>query len=260
MSARSRSDACATTSAALGPSPPMRMSSGPSSRNEKPRSASSSCIEDTPRSSTTPSTAAWPNFSATRSSAEKRSSTSVSRPLADCTRPAPPATALWSRSMPMTCASAAARIARRVAAGAEGAVDIDAAVAHVRAARAPAARARERDGPVRQRQQGHRCPPSFPCPERIFRRSLEAGPLRSATAMVAPMTARAKRAGPQIEKVTGAIAGTTRTSLHRPFPSIGYARRLGLFGSTSDGGRQDRSGVERLPPGNRTTDQVLKAV
>ena len=57
MSARSRSDACATTSAALGPSPPMRMSSGPSRRNEKPRSASSSCIEETPRSSTTPSTA-----------------------------------------------------------------------------------------------------------------------------------------------------------------------------------------------------------
>ena len=109
MSARSRSEACATTSAALGPSRPMRMSSGPSSRNEKPRGASSSCIEDTPRSSTTPSTAAWPNFSATRSSAEKRSSIKVSRPLADCTRPAPFATAAWSRSMPMTCAPPAAR-------------------------------------------------------------------------------------------------------------------------------------------------------
>ena len=72
----------------------------------------SSCIDDTPRSSTTPSTAGWPNFSATRSSAEKRSSTSVSRPLACSTRPAPFATALWSRSMPITWALAAARMAR----------------------------------------------------------------------------------------------------------------------------------------------------
>ena len=57
IAARSRSEARATTSAALGPAPPMRMSSGPSRRNEKPRAASSSCIDDTPRSSTTPSTA-----------------------------------------------------------------------------------------------------------------------------------------------------------------------------------------------------------
>ena len=40
--ARSRSLPRAITSAALGPSRPMRMSSGPSKRNEKPRSA---CIE-----------------------------------------------------------------------------------------------------------------------------------------------------------------------------------------------------------------------
>ena len=45
------------TSAAVGPSWPIRMSSGPSRRNEKPRSAWSSCIEDTPTSITTPSTA-----------------------------------------------------------------------------------------------------------------------------------------------------------------------------------------------------------
>ncbi len=38
MTPRSRSDAAFTRSAALGPSPPMRMSSGPSWRNEKPRS------------------------------------------------------------------------------------------------------------------------------------------------------------------------------------------------------------------------------
>ena len=177
MSARSRSEARATTSAALGPSPPMRMSSGPSSRNEKPRSASSSCIEDTPRSSTTPSTGVVAEFLARRDRARRsapRPASAGRRPPA--TRPAPRATALWSRSMPMTCASAAARIARRVAAGAEGAVDIDAAVAHVRELERGRARARERDGPVRQRQQSHRCPPSFPCPERVFRRSLEARP------------------------------------------------------------------------------------
>ena len=37
MLARSRSPAVLTTSAALGPSPPMRISSGPSRRNENPR-------------------------------------------------------------------------------------------------------------------------------------------------------------------------------------------------------------------------------
>ncbi len=38
----------------------MRMSSGPSLRNEKPRSAWSICIDDTPISSTTPSSASKP--------------------------------------------------------------------------------------------------------------------------------------------------------------------------------------------------------
>ena len=56
MAASSRSPAQATTSAAVGPCRPMRISSGPSSRNEKPRAASSSCIDETPRSNTTPST------------------------------------------------------------------------------------------------------------------------------------------------------------------------------------------------------------
>ena len=49
-----------TTSAAVGPAGDMRMSSGPSPWNEKPRSGSSSCIEETPMSSTTPSTGAKP--------------------------------------------------------------------------------------------------------------------------------------------------------------------------------------------------------
>ena len=39
---------------------PMRMSSGPSLWNEKPRSGSSSCMEETPMSSTTPSAGAKP--------------------------------------------------------------------------------------------------------------------------------------------------------------------------------------------------------
>ena len=56
--------------------------------------ASSSCIEETPRSSTTPSTWSTPHARATASRLEKRSSTSVSRPLAASTRSNPPAIAL----------------------------------------------------------------------------------------------------------------------------------------------------------------------
>ncbi len=77
-----------------------------------------------------PSTCSWPNFRATRSSAENRSSIRVSRPAAASTRPAPPAIALWSRSMPMTSAPCGFENQPRVAAGAEGAVDVDAAVAN----------------------------------------------------------------------------------------------------------------------------------
>ena len=49
-------DGAVTISAALGPAPPMRMSSGPSKRKEKPRSGSSICGDDTPISRATPST------------------------------------------------------------------------------------------------------------------------------------------------------------------------------------------------------------
>ena len=66
---------------------------------------------------------------ATSSSSEKRSSTSVSRPPAASTRSAPRAIALRSRSMPMTLAVRGREDRARIAAGAEGAVDIDAAVA-----------------------------------------------------------------------------------------------------------------------------------
>ena len=114
MSASVRSEAAATTSAALGPSDSMRMSSGPSRRNEKPRSAVSSCIEETPRSSATPSTAVMPKL--VGGFVEQREAALRHR------EPEPPAasnqagphfaTALWSRSSASTLQSAAARIAR----------------------------------------------------------------------------------------------------------------------------------------------------
>ena len=74
MLARSASEATAITSAAVGPSWPIRMSSGPPWRNEKPRSAWSSCIEDTPTSITTPSTEETPCAAQTSARWEKRSS------------------------------------------------------------------------------------------------------------------------------------------------------------------------------------------
>ena len=142
MLARSASDAFATTSAAVGPSWPIRMSSGPPSRNEKPRSAWSSCIEETPTSITTPSTAAAPCAAQTSARLEKRSSTRVSRPsdsldqieAAGNRRPvAVDADDPGSRDLEDRAA---------VAAGAEGRVDIDAAVARARASRPPRGRAR----------------------------------------------------------------------------------------------------------------------
>ncbi len=60
MVASSLTEAWFTKAAASAPLCPMRMSSGPSRRNEKPRSAWSSCMEETPTSSTTPSAGAKP--------------------------------------------------------------------------------------------------------------------------------------------------------------------------------------------------------
>ena len=57
----------------------MRMSSGPSLRNEKPRSAWSICIDDTPMSSTTPSSASKPCACAISSRSPKRPGTSIRR-------------------------------------------------------------------------------------------------------------------------------------------------------------------------------------
>ena len=234
----------------------MRMSSGPSSRNEKPRSASSSCIEDTPRSSTTPSTAAWPNFSATRSSAEKRSSTSVSRPPAASHQTG----AIRHRALVAVDADDLGVRRRR---GSRGCSRRRRRCRRCRCrrrehsgARARAARARERDGPVRQRQQGHRCPPSFPCPERIFRRSLEAWPLHCS----------ARRHGGSRE----ARAEATRLPDWKGADARGHdpKRCIGLFPQSVTPavwdclaqhrvfGRENRSGVERPPPGNRTTQRI----
>ncbi len=60
----------------------------------------------------------------------------------------------------------------RIAAGAEGAVDIDAAVTRLEETRPRGGRARECGGLVRQRQPSRRRPPSFPCSERVARRHL----------------------------------------------------------------------------------------
>ena len=71
--------------------------------------------------------ASTPCAAQTSARLENRSSTSVSRPPDCSTRSKPPAIAVRSRSMPITRVPAAARIGARIAAGAEGGVDIDAA-------------------------------------------------------------------------------------------------------------------------------------
>ncbi len=62
--------------AAVVPSAPIRMSSGPSRMNENPRSGWSSCIDETPRSSTTPSSG---SAGVARQAAPNVPSTSCSR-------------------------------------------------------------------------------------------------------------------------------------------------------------------------------------
>ena len=79
MRAISASSASLRKSAAVGPDFSMRMSSGPSAEKEKPRSALSSCIEETPISSVMASTSPMPRSTSTRSIWLNRSSTSVSR-------------------------------------------------------------------------------------------------------------------------------------------------------------------------------------
>ena len=128
MRARSAGDARATTSAALGPSLPIRMSSGPSRRNEKPRSAWSSCIEETPISITTPSTASWPCARADLGEIGE-AVLDQHQPAVGADRPDrnPRRSPMRSRSMPITCVAGDVENGAAVAAGAEGRVDIDAA-------------------------------------------------------------------------------------------------------------------------------------
>ncbi len=57
----------------------IRMSSGPSFRNENPRSARSSCGDDTPRSTRKPSIGTIPSRSSTSRACENGAWTSVTR-------------------------------------------------------------------------------------------------------------------------------------------------------------------------------------
>ena len=225
MSARSRSEACATTSAALGPSLPMRMSSGPSSAE---REAALGLVELHRRHAEIEHDAV-DRRDGRISPRRGRDRRSDPRPASaghwpTRTRSAPLATALWSRSMPMTCASAAARIARRVAAGAEGAVDIDAAVADIEMLERRPREHGNVTGQSASDSRCRRCPPSFPCSERVVRRLPE--PVFSAHRPGGLRELRAERSGSQIENDRLASAGTTQISVHRPCPSTGYAQSL----------------------------------
>ncbi len=163
--ARSRPEAAATMSAALGPSSPMRMSSGPSSRNEKPRSGAVELHRrdaeiETRRRPPRPG----PPAAASRS--EKRT-LHEGEPAA---RGVDQIGAERDRRVVAVDAENLRGVVRgkdrtRIAAGPEGAVDIDAAAGGWRGIRPLAGRARECDGPVRQRRPVARCrgPSSFPC-------------------------------------------------------------------------------------------------
>jgi hypothetical protein len=84
----------------------------PVARKEKPRSASSSCMEETPRSSATPSADATPLAARRSSISPKRPSTRVNLPAKLSARGAPSAMARGSRSRPTTRQSADSRMAR----------------------------------------------------------------------------------------------------------------------------------------------------
>ena len=96
----SASSAPLRNSAAVWPDWLMRMSSGPSLEKEKPRSAWSSCIEETPMSSAMPSTGSSSHVASARSIWLKRSSINVN--LASGTSDGPAAIASGSRSKPIT--------------------------------------------------------------------------------------------------------------------------------------------------------------
>ena len=146
MLARSVSDARAITSAAVGPSWPIRMSSGPSSRNEKPRSAWSSCIEETPTSITTPSTASRPM--------RRADFGEIGKAVLDQRQPTIRTIDQIESAGDRRCGRDRCRSTRvpgrvengaAIAAGAEGGVDIDDRLRAARASRPPRGRARRHD-------------------------------------------------------------------------------------------------------------------
>ncbi len=113
MLARSRSLAWATTSAALAaPRPHAHVERAVVAEGKTAAAAVSSCMEETPRSSTTPSTAAKPCSRATASRLEKRSSSKRQAALRDSASSSPSASALLVAVDADHAVSAAARIAR----------------------------------------------------------------------------------------------------------------------------------------------------
>ena len=146
MLASSVSDARATTSAAVGPDCPIRMSSGPPRRKEKPRSAWSSCIEETPTSITTPSTASIP----CRAQTSARSGKAVFDQHEPAIGAVDEIETISDRAAVAVdadhprCGNFQDRPA--VAAGAKGGVDIDAAAHAARAIRPPRGQARRCGG------------------------------------------------------------------------------------------------------------------
>ena len=185
----------------------MRMSSGPSARKEKPRSAWSICIEETPMSSTTPST-----LSTCSSSVENGAWTSRSRPPDCCLQRAPGRDRIRI-AVDGDDRGAGRQDGARVAAGAERAVDDD--LARLPAQAPPALRRAgpECGGPVRQRRES-----SSPWPAIIPVAPQASSPAEAATAAPAPARHR-----PQA--VPAPRSGRNCRARQRPLPSrCRYAR------------------------------------
>ena len=98
-----------------GASGSMRMSSGPSCRNEKPRAGSSRCMDDTPRSSRIASAAAIPACAATSAIWSKVAWTRVVCPAKAARRAPARASAPGSRSMPSSRPSGPAAASKAAA-------------------------------------------------------------------------------------------------------------------------------------------------
>ena len=156
-----------------------------------------------------------------RSSAEKRSSTSVSRPPAASTRSEAAARSRSGRGRcRCTRQSAAARMARRIAAGAEGAVDIDAAGAHVeRFERLP-------------REHGNVAGRSASDSRAVAARHHSRAPSGASAALSSrPHCAQCRHAAPGSAAEADRLPDwkCCRERGHRRRPSMGYAR-LEMFG------------------------------